>query len=53
MADNGIQREVLPIPDRRPVGLTTFEATDPDTAYPPIRRLRPPAGAQRAGGVAG
>jgi arylsulfatase len=36
---------VLPIPDRRPVGLTTFEATDPDTSYPPIVPLRPPAGA--------
>ena len=45
MADEEIQREVLPIPDRRPVGLTTYEATDPDTAYPPIRPLRPPAGA--------
>jgi hypothetical protein len=45
MADDSAQREVLPIPDRRPVGLTTFEATDPDTAYPPIRPLRPPADA--------
>jgi hypothetical protein len=34
MADEGIQRKVLPIPDRRPVGLMTFKATDPDTAYP-------------------
>jgi Sulfatase len=38
-------RTVLPIPDRRPIGLTTFEATDPDTKFPPIRPLRPPAGA--------
>jgi arylsulfatase len=45
MADDGIQREVLPIPDRRQVGLTTFDARDPDTRFPPIRPLRPPAGA--------
>jgi arylsulfatase len=40
-----IRREVLPIPDRRPVGLTTYDAKDPDTKFPPIRPLRPPAGA--------
>ena len=39
-----IQRNVLPIPDVTPVGLTTFDARDPETRYPPIRRLRPPAG---------
>ena len=33
-----IQREVLPIPDRQQVGLTTFDAKDPDTRYPPISR---------------
>jgi Sulfatase len=38
-------REVLPIPDRRPVSLTTYDAKDPDTRFPPIRPLRPPAGA--------
>ena len=27
------------------VGLTTYDARDPDTTYPPIRDLRPPAGA--------
>jgi hypothetical protein len=26
-----IPREVLPIPDRKPVGLTTYDAKDPDT----------------------
>ncbi len=31
-----VQREVLPIPDRPPVGLTTFDAKDPDTSFPPI-----------------
>jgi arylsulfatase A-like enzyme len=38
-------REVLPIPDRKPVSLTTYDAKDPDTRFPPIRPLRPPAGA--------
>ncbi len=40
-----IQRQVLPIPDRQHVGLTTYDAKDPDTKYPPIRPLRPPKGA--------
>jgi len=40
-----VQRQVLPGPDRTPVGLTTYDAKDPDTAYPPIRPLRPPDGA--------
>jgi arylsulfatase A-like enzyme len=40
-----LSREVLPIPDRKHVGLTTFEATDPDTSFPPITPLRPPSGA--------
>jgi arylsulfatase len=38
-------RTVLPIPDQPHVGLTTFDAKDPDTTYPPIRDLRPPQGA--------
>jgi len=42
---DGVPREVLPIPDRKPVGLTTYDAKDPDTKFPPIRPLRPPAGA--------
>ena len=45
MADESIQRAVLPIPDRRPVGLTTYDAKHPDTGFPPITPLRPPAGA--------
>ncbi len=40
-----IQRSILPIPDRPHVGLTTYDAKDPDTKYPPIRDLRPPEGA--------
>src|SRR5689334_12560768 len=38
-------REVLPIPDLKPVGLTTYDAKDPNTKFPPIRPLRPPLGA--------
>ena len=40
-----IQRQVLPIPDKQHVGLTTYDAKDPDTKYPPIEPLRPPKGA--------
>ncbi len=39
------QRQVLPIPDRPHVGLTTYDAKDPETKFPPIRDIRPPAGA--------
>ncbi|HTI32313.1 MAG TPA: sulfatase-like hydrolase/transferase, partial [Miltoncostaea sp.] len=42
---DAIQRSVLPIPDRPRVGLTTFDAKDPETAFAPIEPLRPPAGA--------
>jgi arylsulfatase A-like enzyme len=45
VADEDIQREILPIPDRRQVGLTTYDAKDPDTRFPPITPLRPPTGA--------
>jgi arylsulfatase A-like enzyme len=40
-----IQRSILPIPDSTPVGLTTYDAKDPDTKFPPIEPLRPPKGA--------
>jgi arylsulfatase A-like enzyme len=39
------QREILPIPDRPYVGVTTYDARDPDSNYPSIVPLRPPAGA--------
>ena len=39
------QRQVLPIPDPQHVGVTTYDAKDPDTAFPPIEPLRPPEGA--------
>ena len=38
-------RTMLPIPDRPSFGLTTYDAKDPDTAYPPIEPLVPPEGA--------
>ncbi len=41
----GPQREVLPVPDPQHVGLTTYDAKDPDTKFPPIAPLRPPEGA--------
>jgi arylsulfatase A-like enzyme len=40
-----VQREILPIPDRAYAGLITYDAKDPDTEFPPIEPLRPPAGA--------
>jgi arylsulfatase A-like enzyme len=40
-----LMRETLPIPDPKHVGLTTYDAKDPNTNYPPITMLRPPAGA--------
>ena len=40
-----IGRETLPIPDPQHVGLTTYDAKDPNTKYPPITMLRPPEGA--------
>ena len=39
-------RTMLPIPDRPAPGLTTYDAKDPDTAFPPIEPLLPP-GARR------
>jgi arylsulfatase A-like enzyme len=38
-------RSHLPIPDRPPFGLTTYDAKDPATAYPPIAPFLPPEGA--------
>jgi arylsulfatase A-like enzyme len=45
MPEDNIQRDVLPIPDITRPGLTTYDAKDPDTSYPPIREIRPPDGA--------
>ena len=38
-------RASLPMPDRPHVGLVTYDAKDPNTTFPPIEPLRPPAGA--------
>src|SRR5579862_2031410 len=38
-------RSHLPIPDAEPTGYVTFDAKDPEYKPPPIRDLRPPAGA--------
>jgi len=43
-SDN-IQRSVLPIPDRPHVGVTTYDAKDPESKFPRIEPLRPPKGA--------
>jgi arylsulfatase len=40
-----VMRQTLPIRDRGHVGVTTYDAKDPNTKYPPITMLRPPAGA--------
>jgi arylsulfatase A-like enzyme len=39
------QRAVLPIPARAYNGLIKFDAKDPESKFPPIEPLRPPAGA--------
>ncbi len=44
-ASDSLQRSVLPIPDRKPISLTTYDAKDPATKFPPITPLRPPTGA--------
>jgi Sulfatase len=44
-SNNSLRCSVLPIPDRRPVTLTTYDAKDPATKFPPITELRPPTGA--------
>ena len=45
MSEDVIQRSVLPIPSRKRVGLTTYDAKDAETTFAPIEPLRPPAGA--------
>jgi arylsulfatase A-like enzyme len=42
---DALKREVLPIPDVTRPGLTTYDAKDPDTSFPPIMDIRPPEGA--------
>src|SRR3954463_7580781 len=45
MAPDRHTRSSLPIPDRPVPGLTTYDAKDPDTAFPPVEPLLPPEGA--------
>ena len=45
MVSESFPRSVLPIPERRHTGLTTYDAKDPDTSFPPIEPLLPPAAA--------
>jgi arylsulfatase A-like enzyme len=45
MSDDTEGRHVLPIPDQPSTGLITYDAKDPDTSFPPIEPLRPPADA--------
>src|SRR5438874_12966119 len=45
MSSSDLPRSVLPIPHTPHVGLTTYDAKDPDTSYPPIEPLRPPKAA--------
>ena len=40
-----LDRSHLPIPDPQWVGVTTYDAKDPDTKFPPITPVRPPDGA--------
>jgi len=40
-----LQREILPIPDPQYIGVTTYDAKDPDTKFPPIEPVTPPKGA--------
>jgi len=44
MSDD-LNRSNLPIPDPSWVGVTTYDAKDPDTDFPPIEPVRPPADA--------
>ena len=45
MSPSMSQRSILPIPDQPAPGLITYDAKDPDTSFPPIETLVPPAGA--------
>ncbi len=45
MSEVDQSRVVLPIPDRPYAGDITFDAKDPESTFPPIEPLRPPAGA--------
>ena len=44
-SQDNTSRTVLPIPDQPRSGFITYDAKDPETKFPPITPLRPPAGA--------
>jgi arylsulfatase A-like enzyme len=43
--DEKTSRAILPVPHQTHIGLTTYDAKDPDTKYPPIHDIHPPEGA--------
>ncbi len=45
MGQDQMNRYTLPIADTKHVGLTTYDASDPNSKFPPIEQLRPPSGA--------
>lgn len=45
MSELHINRQTLPIIEPGYVGLTAYDAKDPNAKFPPIQRLRPPEGA--------
>lgn len=47
------RREVLPIPDRQHLGLITYDAKDPDTAFPRSNPCYPTERPERSGDPAG
>ena len=40
-----VSRSILPISSQPHPGLTTYDAKDPNSKFPPIEPLRPPKGA--------
>jgi arylsulfatase len=44
-SDEFVNRAVLPVHDREYTGPIMFDASDPDSHFPPIEPLRPPTGA--------
>ncbi len=45
MGNRASGRDVLPIPDQAYTGPVMYDASDPDSHFPPIEPLRPPEGA--------
>src|SRR4030067_57923 len=41
MSGKQTERTIMPIPDRQHIGLTTYDAKDQDTRFPPIEPLGP------------